>query len=219
MNIFVVIPSFNEARRIENVLEEIESFDFPIIVVDDGSRDSTFEKAKKHKVTLIRHRINLGKGAALKTGCEAALSMGADAIIMMDSDGQHKAEDLPKFLEKIQSGKYDVIFGSRNMNLGVPLIRFIGNKLASVLISLLFGVYISDLICGYRAITKKAFVQMQLQSSDYGIETEMIVKTAKLNLRYCEIPIKAIYYDKFKGVTILDAFGVLLNVIKWRIIK
>lgn len=219
MRIFIVIPAFNESKRIEQVLEDIKDTGFPVIVVDDGSTDFTFEKAKKHNVKVLRHKINLGKGAAIKTGCEAAFSMGADAIIMMDSDGQHKAEDLPKFAEKIQSGKFDVVFGSRNMNLGVPLVRFLGNKFASVLITLLFKTYVSDLICGYRAVTKKAYIQMELKSSDYGIETEMVIKTAKLKLRYCEIPVKTLYYDKFKGVTILDAFGVLLNVIKWRILK
>ena len=60
---------------------------------------------------------------------------------------------------------------------------------------------------------------MDLKSSDYGIETEMVIKTAKFKLRYCEIPIEAIYYDKFKGVTLLDAFGILFNVLKWRISK
>lgn len=219
MKTFVIIPAFNEAKRIEDVLEGLKVTGFPIIVVDDGSKDSTFEKAKKHQIVVLRHKINLGKGAAIKTGCEAAFSMGAEAIIMMDSDGQHKADDLPKFVEKIQSGKYDVVFGSRNINLGIPLVRFLGNKFASILIVLLFNAYFSDLICGYRALTKKAYIQMALKSSDYGIETEMAVKTAKLKLRYCEIPVESLYYDKFKGVTILDAFGVLLDVIKWRIIK
>lgn len=219
MKTYIVIPAFNESKRIEKVLEDINVTGIPVVVVDDGSKDSTYEIAKKHNVKILRHKINLGKGAALKTGCEAAISMGAEAIIMMDSDGQHKAEDLPKFVEKIQSGKFDVIFGSRNMNLGVPLVRFLGNKFASVLVVLLFRIYVSDLICGYRAITKKAYEQMDLKSSDYGIETEMVIKTAGLKLRYCEIPVEAIYYDRFKGVTILDAFGVLLNVIKWKITK
>lgn len=219
MNVFIIIPAFNESKRIDIVLTDLKVFNVPIIVVDDGSKDSTSENAKKHHATVLRHKVNLGKGAAIKTGCEAAFLAGADAIVMMDADGQHKAEDLPKFMEKIQSGKYDVIFGSRNLNMGVPLVRYLGNKLASILIVLFFKIYVSDLICGYRALTKKAYMQMELKSSGYGIETEMIVKAAKFKLRYCEIPVETIYYDRFKGVTIIDAFGVLLNVIKWRIFK
>lgn len=225
--IFIIIPAFNEAKRIEDVLTDINKFvssgikkaNISVIVVDDGSKDATFDKAKKHKAIVLRHKVNLGKGAALKTGCEAAIVMGADAIIMMDSDGQHKAEDLPEFVEKIQSGQFDVIFGSRHTSLGVPLIRYLGNKFAAVLISFLFGIYISDLICGYRAITKKAYRRMNLKSSDYGIETEMVIRAAELKLRYCEVPVETIYYDKFKGVTILNASGILLNVIKWRIFR
>lgn len=218
-NLFVVIPAYNESGRIENVLRDIKKIDVPVIVVDDGSRDSTFEQAKKHDVLVLKHKVNLGKGAAIKTGCEAAISLGADAIVMMDSDGQHKIEDLPNFLEKIKSGNFDVVFGSRNMNLGIPFVRYLGNKLASILVALLFGVYISDLLCGFRAITKKAYTKMKLKSSGYGIETEMVIRTAELKLRYCEIAVETIYYDKFKGVTILNAFGILFNVIKWRFFK
>lgn len=219
MNIFIVIPAFNEARRIDDVLEGLKKVSLPVIVVDDGSKDSTFEKAKKHKVIVLRHKVNLGKGAALKTGCEVAIALGADAVIMMDSDGQHKAEDLPKFVEKIRSGRFDIIFGARNINRSIPLVRFLGNKFAVIFISMLFKIYISDLICGYRAITKKAYSKMMLKSADYGIETEMVTKTAQLHLRYCEIPVETIYYDKFKGVTILNAFSILFNVIKWRIFR
>lgn len=219
MKTFVIIPAYNESRRIKAVLEEVKAAGLSVVVVDDGSRDSTLEEIKKHNVYALKHKINLGKGAAIRTACEAAFSMGADAIIMMDSDGQHKAEDLPKFMEKVESGKYDVVFGSRIMNLGDPFVRYMGNKIASALIAVLFGIYISDLICGYRALTKKAYARLDLKSSDYGIETEMVIKTARAKLRYCEIPIETIYYDKFKGVTILDALGILMNVVKWRVFK
>lgn len=219
MNIFLVVPTFNEAKIIENFLESLKKINLPIILVDDGSKDSTLEKVKKHKVIALRHKINLGKGAALKTGCEAAFLLGAEAVILMDSDGQHKSADLPKFVEKIATGKYDVVFGSRNLNMGVPLIRFLGNKVASVLINLLFGIYISDLICGYRALTKKAFEKINWQSTGYDVETEIVIRTSTLRLRYCEVGVETVYYDRFKGVTILDALSILLNVIKWRILR
>lgn len=219
MKIYLVIPTFNEGRRIENVLEEVKKTGIPTIVVDDGSRDSTFEKAKKHNITVLKHKINLGKGAALRTGCEAAFSLGAEAIILMDSDGQHKASDLSKFIEKINSGNYDVVFGSRNLSMGVPFIRYIGNKIASVVINVFYGIYISDLICGYRALTKKAFEKINWESIGYDVETEMVVKVSQFKLRYCEVGVETVYYDKFKGVTILNALGILLNVIKWKIFK
>lgn len=216
MKIYLVIPAYNEAKRLDNLLESLKEVDLPVIMVDDGSSDKTFELAKKYSVTVLRHKVNLGKGAALKTGCEAAITLGASAVILMDSDGQHKASDLPKFIEKIDSGSYDVVFGSRNLSMGVPFVRYIGNKFASVLINLLYGIYISDLICGYRALTKKAFEKINWESAGYDVETEIVVRASLLKLRYCEVSVETVYYDKFKGVTILNALSILLNVIKWR---
>lgn len=219
MKIYLVIPAYNEAKRIENLLESLKEINLPAILVDDGSLDKTFELAKKYPVTVLRHKVNLGKGAALKTGCEAAILLGAEAVILMDSDGQHKVSDLPKFVGKISMETYDVVFGSRNLNIGVPLVRYIGNKIESVLISLLYGIYISDPICGFRAITKKAYQKMKLESTGYDIETEMVIKTKQFGFKYCEVPVETVYYDKFKGVTILDALGILANILKWKIFK
>jgi len=219
MKIFIVVPAFNEAKRIGGVLSGLEKTKLPVVVIDDGSSDRTFEIVKKYKVTVLRHKINLGKGAAMKTGAEAAFSMGADAVIFMDSDGQHKIEDLPQFVKALKTGKYEIVFGSRNLGLGMPLERYIGNKLASVLVNLLFGIYVSDLISGYRALTRKAVEKINWESTGYGVETEMVVKCARLGLKHCEVPVATVYYDKFKGVSIIDAIGILFDVFRWRITK
>lgn len=216
MKTYVVIPAYNEAKRIGPVLSALSEIKLPVVVVDDGSRDNTFEEASGYGFTVLRHKVNQGKGAALKTGCEAAFLLGAKAVVMMDADGQHKVEDLPKFLEALETGKYDIIFGSRNLSLGVPLVRYVGNKLASILIAFLYGIYVSDLVCGFRAFTKRSYEKIIWDSSGYGIETEMVVKAGKSRLKGCEVQIETIYYDKFKGVTILDALGILFTVLKWR---
>lgn len=217
MQIALVIPAYREERKIKQVLLNLKKYGLPMIVIDDGSKDKTFEIAKKSGVKALRHRVNLGKGAALKTGCEVAFSEGAEAVIMMDSDGQHSAADLPKFISALESGQHDVVFGTRNYNLGVPFVRFVGNKAASVLISLLFGIYVSDLLCGYRAFTKKAYERFKWQSSGYGVETEMVIRTGVCKLRRCEVPVETIYYEKFKGVTVLDAMGIFFEVLNWRV--
>src|SRR5258708_4432916 len=219
MKIAVVVPAYNENKRISKVLEKLVDTNLPIIVVDDGSKDQTFNTVKDFKVIALRHKVNLGKGAALKTGAQAAFSLGAQAVVIMDSDGQHKVEELPKFIQLINSGKYDIVIGTRNLSHGVPLIRYLGNKFASLFIRFLFNIYVSDLLCGYRAFTKQAFNKMNWQSSGYGVETEMIAKIGIYNLKYCEVPVETVYYDKFKGVTILDATNILGNVIKWRLFK
>lgn len=219
MKIFIVIPAYNEEKRIGKVLNQLKKFKFPIIVVNDGSKDKTSEISLQKGALVLKHRINLGKGAALKTGCTYAFDKGAEAVIMLDSDGQHPIDDLPKFVKKLETKDYEVILGFRSSGLGVPLVRYMGNKIASLVVKFLFGIYFSDLICGYRAITREGFEKLSWESSGYGVETEMAVLIAKRGLKYCEVPIQTLYYDKFKGVTILDSFGILFDVLKWRFFK
>jgi glycosyltransferase involved in cell wall biosynthesis len=219
MNIQIVMPVHNEEKRVVGVLEQIQKLKMRVVVVDDGSTDNSKAKIQKlgfKNVTLLEHKINLGKGSALKTGCDYAFSNGADAVIMMDSDGQHAVEDLSSFVEKLEEGNCDVIFGSRNLNLGVPFVRYVGNKIASVIVNIMFGIYVSDLISGYRAITKRAYEKIKWGSTGYGVETEMVIRVKKQNLKYCEIPVKTIYFDNYKGVSIIDAFGVFTNLIYWK---
>lgn len=218
----LVLPVYNEGSRIGEVLKGFVDVKMPIFIVDDGSTDSTNNLinsflSKSKDINLLTHKINLGKGAALKTGCEAAFSQDTDVVIMMDSDGQHNLSDLDNFIKKINLEKYDIFFGSRNLTLNAPLVRLLGNKAASILVSVMFGIYVSDLLCGFRAITKKAYQKINWESKGYGVETEMVVKTARFKLNFCEVPIQSVYHDRNKGVTILDALGILFDVFRWRI--
>ncbi len=220
MKIKIVVPVFNEENRVLNVLKDLLKLKYEIIVVNDGSSDRTelkINSIKSNKLTVLHHKINLGKGSALKTGCDYAFSHGAEAIVMMDSDQQHKVSDLPGFVKNIESNKYDVVFGSRNMSLGAPLDRFLGNKVASVLVGFMFGIYISDLICGFRALTKKAYKKVRWDSTGYGVEVEMAIRTAKNNLSHCEVPVETVYYDNYKGVSMLDAFQVFGSLFYWKL--
>lgn len=223
MKIALILPAYNENKMLPGVLKSLLRSRIPIILINDGSSDNTLKVAKNEslknsKILCISHKINLGKGAALKTACMVAFNKNFDAVIFMDTDGQHNPSDLDKFIEKLKTKKYDVVLGSRNLQHGVPLIRFLGNKFASVLISVLFGIYVSDILCGFRGVTKKGFEKINLESSGYGVETEMIVKISKYKLKSCEVPIETIYHDKHKGVTILDAFKIFFDVLRWRII-
>jgi glycosyltransferase involved in cell wall biosynthesis len=218
--IFIVIPLFNEEKHIVKLLKDLLPYKLTILVVDDGSSDDSRFKilnSKFQNVTLLEHKINLGKGAAMKTGAEYAFANGADAIIFMDSDGQHNSNDLQKFINKLEEKKHGAIFGSRNLNFGAPLVRYLGNKFASVLVSSLFGIYISDILCGFRAITKNCYEKIKWESSGYGVETEMVIRTGKAKINFCEVPVETIYINDVKGVTILDAFGILASVVKWRL--
>lgn len=223
MKIGIVMPVYNESEKINAVLKELRKLNLSVFIVDDGSSDLTPGILKKSarankNFKIYTHKINLGKGGALKTGCEAAFLNQIDAVILMDSDGQHSFKDLNKFIEKLNTKRYDMILGSRNLHHGVPLIRFLGNKFASLLIAGLFNCYVSDILCGFRAITRKTYRKLKIESTGYGVETEMIVKATKHKMKICEVNVETIYHDKHKGVTILDSIGIFFDVIRWRII-
>ena len=93
-NIFIIIAAYNESKHISKVLEDIKKEYNNIIVVDDGSKDNTFSIVKKSGVTAIKHVVNLGKGASMKTGCDHAIKNGAEILILMDADGQHEPKDI-----------------------------------------------------------------------------------------------------------------------------
>lgn len=214
--IAVVVPVFNEEIRMGAVLSDLKKLKLPVYVVDDGSGDDSYGLAQKYKVNVLRHKTNEGKGAAMRTGANKAFADGAKAVIFMDGDGQHKASDLHYFIDALNVGGYEVVFGSRNLSLGVPFFRYLGNKLASVLINMMFGIYVSDLICGYRAMTNRAYDNIRWRSDRYGVETEMVVLTGKNGLRYCEVPVEVVYFDVFKGVTWVDSVKILGDVLKWK---
>ena len=219
MNIWLVIPSYNEGKRLRDTLKYAKKY-FPetkTVVVDDGSiKRETLSPTCN--ASLIRHQINLGKGAAMITGADYAFSQGAGAVIFMDADRQHNPKELKEFKKYLDKG-YDLVFGSRNYGYRTPLIRFLGNRIASVYINLLFHVYISDILSGYRALTKKAYGLVKWKSVRYGVETEMVARLGKHKhkLSWVEFPIETIYVDKYKGVTIIDAIKILMQSIWWKL--
>jgi glycosyltransferase involved in cell wall biosynthesis len=134
------MPVFNENKRCLFTLETVlKSTKNKIIVVDDGSEDNTWEllsnKYENNKqMVLMHHVLNLGKGAAVKTGVEKAWETGADAVIIIDADGQHDPRHLKTFEDKL--AKYPIVFGYRNLDKNIPLVRRVGNIGASRLIQL-----------------------------------------------------------------------------------
>ena len=218
-DIWIILPAKDESRHIGNLLKKVTVFTKNIVVVDDGSQDATTEIAQKYTKHVLKHPINIGKGAALKTGCEYAFKqLDAKAVILMDSDEQHDHEDIPRFFSLLKKGS-SLILGERTMATEMPLIRIIFNRFASVLILVLFGKYIPDIPSGFKAFTKKIYQDIKWQSRGYEVEMEIATHIAIRKLDFDIIRIRTIYHDYDRGMTFLDAIAMASKLIAWKLIK
>ncbi|MBS3133079.1 glycosyltransferase family 2 protein [Candidatus Woesearchaeota archaeon] len=216
MKLFVIIPAFNEGRRIAEVVREVKEYSKNIVVVDDGSKDNTHQIAKKTNAVVLRHLINLGKGAALRTGAEYANANGADAILFIDSDGQHPPKGIPKLAKELENA--DIVFTYRNFKSAhMPLTKKFGNFFLNKLLAMLFGISLRDAQCGFKIMTKKAYGRLGLISSDYNIESEIAAKTGKYGLRFKQVPIETIYTDAYKGTTVFDGMSIAMRMFWWKL--
>jgi glycosyltransferase involved in cell wall biosynthesis len=215
MKIALIIPAHNEAKRIATVIQSLAKYKEDIIIIDDGSIDATAAIVRRHGVIILTHAVNLGKGAALTTGIEHAIMLGYDAIIMMDADGQHDPADIPKFIQALK--KSDLIFGYREINSSNSLIRYIGNKFDEWLINALYKGRIKDPICGYRAMKTNLYNTLRWSSVGYEVETEMVINAIKRRIPFVQVPVATKYLDYYKGVSILNAWKIMFDVVKWRI--
>ncbi|MBL7056472.1 glycosyltransferase family 2 protein [Candidatus Woesearchaeota archaeon] len=213
--VFAVIPARNEDKHISEVVRKTKKYVDKIIVVDDGSTDKTRKEAKKANAVVLSHIINLGKGAAVKTGCDYAIKEGAETIVIIDADAQHQAQDIPRFLKKLKG--VDIVFGYRELDKNMPSLLKFGNWLINKTITFLYGIKIKDSQCGYRAFTKKAYKNLRWKATDYSMESEMIARMGNHNLKYAEIPIKTIYSDDYKGTTVLDGMKIIFNMLIWKL--
>lgn len=213
----IILPAYNEESRIGSVVEEVKKYVDEVVVVDDGSADGTSEIARHHGAVVIRHRINIGKGAALKTGVEGAIARGADIIVLMDADGQHPPNKIPFLINDIATDNYDVVFTYRPLDKSMPLYRRLGNMALNSLARKLFHVCLNDIWCGFRAFKAEVYGKIKWIQSSYSADVEMALRTAKNNLKYREISIPTIYHDAYKGVSIIDGIKLLFTIIMWRI--
>ena len=214
--IWVIVPALNEAAHIGTVLAKTKKITPQIIVVDDGSRDQTSQIAYKYTAYVLTHKVNLGKGAALKTGCEYAFNeLHAQAVVLMDADDQHDPLELPHFFSHLAQG-HQVVLGTRNINEHMPFWRSFGNLAASCFIRFFFGVYIVDIPSGYKAFTKQAYRRLKWASSNYAVEMEIATRIGKNRLDYVSLPIATIYQKTDKGMTMLDILSMFWQVLNWR---
>jgi glycosyltransferase involved in cell wall biosynthesis len=190
MQVAVIIPALNEAGNIRALVKEVQAItSAKIVVVDNGSTDSTAEEARETGATVVTESRR-GYGYACAAG--VAESQGADVLVFMDGDGCFSPSDLPQLLAPILEGQADMVLGSRargHIEQGAmpPHQRF-GNWLAARLMNLLYGLSITDL-GPYRAIRRSLLMQLDMKEMTYGWPTEMIVKSARRGARITEAPV------------------------------
>jgi glycosyltransferase involved in cell wall biosynthesis len=213
---FLVVPAYNEGERIAPVVAQAarEVPASQIVVVDDGSRPRV-DAAALGGARVVRHAINLGKGMALRTGCEKALALGAQAIVLMDGDGQHDPREIPRLLRALD--EVDIVFGARELDRRAPWVRLFGNRVLNAWTRTLFRLELRDMWCGYRAFRAEAFPTLCWNASDYAVDVEMAVRAGRGGLRRAELPIGAIYHDAYKGATVVDGLRLLVQLVAWRV--
>jgi len=202
--VYIVMPAFNEAKRMGSILSDLKKAGYKnIIVVDDGSTDDTINIAKKKGVYVLSHVLNRGQGASLQTGIDFALSKGADIIVTYDADGQFVIKEIISVIEPIIKNEADIVLGSRFLGAAknIPLSKKIVLKIGVVVVFILYGIKITDSQCGFRALSRRAAEKIHLSYDRMEHAAEFFLEIMRNNLKYKEVPITVIYdeYSLRKG--------------------
>ena len=208
-NIWIVIPAYNEVKVIADVITDIRQAGYGnILVVDDGSKDATYDTAKATGIITLRHRINRGKGAATKTGIEAAKLMKADVIVTMDGDGQHNPDDIARLTGPILKNHCDVVLGSRLKNPeGMPWYKILHNHIGNAVVWFLYGLWVSDSQSGFRTYSRHAAEVINTKTDRYEYDSEVIREIYRYKLKYREIPIEVRYTEYSMGKATKQSLG------------
>lgn len=216
MKVAAIVPAYNEAGRVADVVRALARHADFVIVVDDGSSDRTAEAALEAGAVVLVHAVNRGQGAALKTGTEAALRHGADIIVHIDADGQHDPEALPKLVAPIMAGETDVVFGSRFLGAaadGMPFSRKLLLRAARVFSAFALGLpeRMTDPQSGLRALSATAARQVDFHQDRMAHCSEILRLVTHSPLRWTEVPITVRYTRQTlaKGQKAGDAFGIV----------
>jgi len=228
LKVCVIIPTYNNERTLKRVIDSVLDYLPYIIIVNDGSTDQTSEILKKYAhLTQIHHPKNSGKGTALRNGFKKALELGYDYAITIDSDGQHFATDIPKFIEEIEANGDQLLIGSRNMKQeGVPGKSSFGNNFSNFWFWFETGIRLEDTQSGYRLYPLQQ-IPKRYFTNKFEFEIEVIVRSAWKGIPVKNIPIQILYDPKervshfrpFKDFTRISILNTILVIITLLYIK
>uniref|UniRef100_UPI00388D3A51 glycosyltransferase family 2 protein n=1 Tax=Methanobrevibacter sp. TaxID=66852 RepID=UPI00388D3A51 len=223
-NTYVILPAYNEATRIQPVIEEIARKGYNMVIVNDGSSDNTLdvilESKKKYpnKIHIFSLLINRGVGVATQTGFEAVLKFNPKYVVSMDSDGQHSPDDLDSVIEPLVAGRAQAVIGVRPLE-DMPKSRNFANAVMNLLTKIFYGVDVSDSQTGFRAITNDALNKIQktatsLQTKTKGINFEHIDAD---KIKEVESRLEAVQEIAKKGIDLdmnAEEIGALMSELK-----
>ncbi|MFA6382287.1 MAG: glycosyltransferase family 2 protein [Candidatus Buchananbacteria bacterium] len=223
MKTIVVIPAYNEAKAISQVVKKIKDKAYDVIVVNDGSADNTGELAKQAGAAVVNHFLNRGQGAALQTGLDFALSLQADIIVTFDADGQHEANEIDDLVEPLLLQKADVVLGSRFLSdkNQIPFWKKQVLKLATWFTRFYTGLPVTDVHNGFRALSRRAAELIEIRQDGMAHASEIIEQIKIHQLRFIEAPVTIRYteYSLQKGQKLSNSFRIIWDLIIGRISK
>ena len=221
MKAAIVLPAFNESAVIYKILKSLPKrlegiSEVDVVVVNDGSQDSTLTEAARAGTNVISHSLNRGVGAATKTGIYWAKKNKADVIVTFDADGQHNPRDIQKIIKPIIDKKADVVIGSRfKRRSEMPPDRFLLNLFANLATFILFGVFSTDSQSGLRAFSKKAASLIDTRLDRMDFSSEVLLEAKRHDLKVLEVPTSVIYtsYSRAKGQKNTNALPILARLL------
>lgn len=215
---WIVIPLYNEATVIEDVVASLLPYFPHVVCVDDGSSDDSASVAERAGALLVRHPVNLGQGAALQTGIEFALAHDScNYIVTFDADGQHRIQDALEMLEVARNGDFAVVFGSRFLDdrTNPGWVKKVVLKTAIRVTNLTTGMKLTDAHNGLRVVRRDAASQVELKQDRMAHATEIVLELGRTGLPWTEHPVELLYtdYSKGKGQSVLNSVNILVDLV------
>ncbi len=225
MKLSVIIPVYNEAKTILEVIQRVKAtaFEKEIIVVDDGSTDGTREilLCQNEGINILLHETNQGKGAAIRT---AIPHVTGDIVIIQDADLEYNPKEYPRLIAPIVEGVADVVYGSRFQGGTHRVLYFwhaVGNRLITILSNMLTDLNLSDMETGYKVFRADILKKINIESNRFGFEPEITAKIAKLGCRIYEVPIsyKGRDYSEGKKIRWKDGLAAIYWILKFNLFR